>query len=104
MVLFAIRQQSLDREVEWEAAAELDQTDCGSGRAQLPGRGNAASDHQGFGGRAQTANWEDWAGDVSTRQYGACATLRMNKMKKAPGVAYAGLFDESLFDESWKLP
>jgi hypothetical protein len=46
-----------------------------------------------------TANWEDWAGDFSTPQYGDFAVLRVNENKDVPDVAYAGLFDES-----WKLP
>jgi hypothetical protein len=46
-----------------------------------------------------TANWEDWAGDFSTPQYGDFAILRVNEMKDSPDVAYAGLFDES-----WNLP
>jgi hypothetical protein len=46
-----------------------------------------------------TANWEDWAGDFSTPQYGDFAVLRVNEMKDVPDVAYAGLFDES-----WNLP
>jgi hypothetical protein len=46
-----------------------------------------------------TANWEDWAGDFPTPQYGDFAILRVNEMKEVPDVAYAGLFDES-----WKLP
>jgi hypothetical protein len=46
-----------------------------------------------------TANWEDWAGDFPTPQYGDFAILRVNEMKDSPDVAYAGLFDES-----WKLP
>jgi pimeloyl-ACP methyl ester carboxylesterase len=46
-----------------------------------------------------TANWEDWAGDFSTPQYGDFAVLRVNEMKDVPDVAYAGIFDES-----WKLP
>ena len=46
-----------------------------------------------------TANWEDWAGDFSTPQFGDFAVLRVNENKDVPDVAYAGLFDES-----WKLP
>jgi pimeloyl-ACP methyl ester carboxylesterase len=46
-----------------------------------------------------TADWEDWAGDFSTPQYGDFAVLRVNASKEVPDVAYAGLFDES-----WKLP
>ena len=46
-----------------------------------------------------TANWEDWAGDFSTPQYGDFAILRVNEMKENPDVAYAGIFDES-----WNLP
>ncbi len=46
-----------------------------------------------------TANWEDWAGDFSTPQYGDFAVLRVNEMKENPDVAYAGIFDES-----WNLP
>ena len=45
-----------------------------------------------------TADWEDWAGDFSTPQYGDFAILRVNEGKEIPDVAYAGLFDES-----WKL-
>ena len=45
-----------------------------------------------------TANWEDWAGDFSTPQYGDFAILRVSE-KEIPDVAYAGIFDES-----WKLP
>lgn len=45
-----------------------------------------------------TANWEDWAGDFSTPQYGDFAILRVNG-KDVPDVAYAGIFDES-----WRLP
>jgi hypothetical protein len=46
-----------------------------------------------------TADWEDWAGDFSTPQYGDFAILRVNEGKEIPDVAYAGLFDEA-----WKLP
>ncbi len=46
-----------------------------------------------------TANWEDWAGDFPTPQYGDFAILRVNEMKEMPDVAYAGIFDES-----WNLP
>jgi pimeloyl-ACP methyl ester carboxylesterase len=46
-----------------------------------------------------TAEWEDWAGDFPTPQYGDLAVLRVNESKEIPDVAYAGLFDES-----WKLP
>lgn len=45
-----------------------------------------------------TANWEDWAGDFSTPQYGDFAILRTSE-KEVPDVAYAGIFDEA-----WKLP
>jgi hypothetical protein len=45
-----------------------------------------------------TAEWQDWAGDFSTPQYGDFAVLRANG-KDVPDVAYAGIFDES-----WKLP
>lgn len=45
-----------------------------------------------------TAEWQDWAGDFSTPQYGDFAVLRANG-KDTPDVAYAGIFDES-----WKLP
>jgi hypothetical protein len=44
-----------------------------------------------------TANWEDWAGDFSTPQYGDFAILRVSD-KEIPDVAYAGIFDEA-----WKL-
>jgi hypothetical protein len=46
-----------------------------------------------------TANWEDWAGDFPTPQYGDFAVLRINESKEVPDVAYAGIFDES-----WNLP
>jgi hypothetical protein len=45
-----------------------------------------------------TAEWQDWAGDFSTPQYGDFAVLRANG-KDVPDVAYAGIFDES-----WKFP
>jgi hypothetical protein len=45
-----------------------------------------------------TAEWQDWAGDFSTPQYGDFAVLRANG-KDVPDVAYAGIFDEA-----WKLP
>jgi hypothetical protein len=45
-----------------------------------------------------TANWEDWAGDFSTAQYGDFAILRVNE-KNVPDVAYAGIFNEL-----WRLP
>ncbi len=44
-----------------------------------------------------TANWEDWAGDFSTPQYGDFAILRVSE-KEVPDVAYAGIFDEA-----WRL-
>jgi len=40
-----------------------------------------------------TANWEDWAGDFPTPQYGDYAILRVNT-KEVPDVAHAGIFDE----------
>ena len=40
-----------------------------------------------------TANWEDWAGDFSTPQYGDFAILRVNE-KDVLDVAFAGVFDE----------
>ena len=45
-----------------------------------------------------TANWEDWAGDFPTPEYGDFAVLRVSD-KEVPDVAYAGLFDEH-----WMLP
>jgi hypothetical protein len=45
-----------------------------------------------------TANWEDWAGDHSTPQYGDLAILRVNG-QSVPDVAFA-----AIFDEYWKLP
>ena len=42
-----------------------------------------------------TANWEDWAGDFSTPQYGDFAILRVSE-KEVPDVAYAGIFHYSL--------
>jgi hypothetical protein len=45
-----------------------------------------------------TANWEDWAGDFSTPQYGDFAILRVNG-KDVSDVAHAGIFDEF-----WRLP
>jgi hypothetical protein len=44
-----------------------------------------------------TANWEDWAGDFSTPQYGDYAILWIGE-KDVPDVATAGIFDET-----WKL-
>jgi len=45
-----------------------------------------------------TANWEDWAGDFSTPQYGDFAILHVDG-KNVPDVVYAGIFDEF-----WRLP
>src|SRR4051812_46566692 len=45
-----------------------------------------------------TANWEDWAGDFSTPEYGDFAILSVNG-RDVPDVAYAGIFDEF-----WRLP